>query len=60
MLRVTASIPVELGVTLEQRARDEDRSASSVVRRWGPTSMLAKWCYIGVTDRRVVVLSLAR
>lgn len=27
---------------------------------WGPTSMLAKWCYIGVTDQRVVVLSLAR
>lgn len=27
---------------------------------WGPTSMMAKWCYIGVTNERVVVLSLAR
>jgi hypothetical protein len=27
---------------------------------WGPTSMMAKWCYIGVTDHRVVVLSLSR
>ena len=27
---------------------------------WGPTSMLAKWCYIGVTQTRVVVLSLSR
>lgn len=27
---------------------------------WGPTSMVAKWCYIAVTPQRVVVLSLAR
>jgi hypothetical protein len=33
MLRVTASIPVELGAALEERARAEDRSASAVVRR---------------------------
>ena len=33
MPRVTASIPVELGAALEERARAEDRSASAVVRR---------------------------
>jgi hypothetical protein len=33
MLRVTASIPVELVAALEERARAEDRSASAVVRR---------------------------
>jgi predicted transcriptional regulator len=33
MQRVSASIPVELGVALEERARAEDRSASAVVRR---------------------------
>lgn len=27
---------------------------------WGPSSMMAKWCYFGVTSQRVVVLSLAR
>jgi len=33
MPRVTASIPVELGAALEERAGAEDRSASSVLRR---------------------------
>ncbi len=27
---------------------------------WGPTGMIAKWCYFGVTERRVIVLSLSR
>ena len=27
---------------------------------WGPTSMIAKWCYFGVTADRVIVLSLER
>ena len=27
---------------------------------WGPTGMIAKWCYFAVTNRRVVVLSLSR
>jgi len=27
---------------------------------WGPTSMIAKWCYFGVTPDRVIVLSLER
>ena len=58
---VKAELDRALAAELEPGERAVAASAAMIASGvWGPTSMYAKWCYVGVTETRVVWLSVSR